>query len=115
TWFLPRIVGQKRALALMLTADQAPAEELQRMGLVYRVFEDSAFADEVAAMAKRFAKGPVATYQLIKEAARASFDNDLPTQLAAERDAQRRAGASHDFHEGVAAFKEKRTPKFEGR
>jgi 2-(1,2-epoxy-1,2-dihydrophenyl)acetyl-CoA isomerase len=115
TWFLPRIVGQKRALALMLTADQVPAEELQRMGLVYRVFDDASFASEVTAMAKRFAAGPGATYKLIKEAARASLDNDLPAQLAAERDAQRRAGASHDFHEGVAAFKEKRAPKFEGR
>ena len=48
TWSLPRIVGAKRALALMLTADQIPADELQRMGLVYKVFDDAAFADEVA-------------------------------------------------------------------
>jgi 2-(1,2-epoxy-1,2-dihydrophenyl)acetyl-CoA isomerase len=115
TWFLPRIVGQKRALALMLTADQVPSDELQRMGLVYRVFEDAAFAAETAGLAARLAAGPGATYQLIKEAARASVGNDLAAQLAVERDAQRKAGDSYDFYEGVLAFKEKRAPRFEGR
>jgi 2-(1,2-epoxy-1,2-dihydrophenyl)acetyl-CoA isomerase len=115
TWFLPRIVGQKRALALMLTADQVPADELQRMGLVYRVLEDAAFTSELASFAARIAAGPSATYRLIKEAARASLDNDLPAQLDVERDAQRKAGASQDFHEGISAFKEKRPPRFQGR
>ena len=115
TWFLPRIVGQKRALALMLTADQVPADELQRIGLVYKVFDDVRFASEVETLTKRLASGPAATFRLIKEAARASLYNDLPAQLAVERDAQRKAGASRDFQEGVAAFKEKRPPRFEGR
>jgi 2-(1,2-epoxy-1,2-dihydrophenyl)acetyl-CoA isomerase len=114
TWFLPRILGQKRALALMLTADQVPAGELERMGLVYKVFDDAAFASESSAFAARLAAGPAGTYKLIKETARLSLGNDLATQLDAERDAQRKAGDSRDFHEGVAAFKEKRAPRFEG-
>ena len=115
TWSLPRIVGAKRALALMLTADQVPAEELQRMGLVYKVFDDAVFADEVAKYARRFAAGPTATYRLIKEAARVSERNDLKTQLALEANLQRKAGASEDATEGVTAFREKRAPRYKGR
>ena len=57
-WILPRLVGPKLALALMLTADPIPAEEAQRLGLVYKVFEDSSFADDVASLAARIAAGP---------------------------------------------------------
>src|SRR3954469_3307543 len=115
TWSLPRIVGAKRALALMLTADQIPADELQRMGLVYKVFDDASFRDEVVAYARRFASGPSATYRLIKEAARVSEANDLKTQLALEANLQRKAGATRDATEGVTAFKEKRAPRYLGR
>jgi 2-(1,2-epoxy-1,2-dihydrophenyl)acetyl-CoA isomerase len=58
TWILPRLVGPRRALALMLTADPVPAEEAQRMGLVYRVFDDSTFAEDTAALRRRMADGP---------------------------------------------------------
>jgi 2-(1,2-epoxy-1,2-dihydrophenyl)acetyl-CoA isomerase len=115
TWSLPRIVGAKRALALMLTADQIAAADLHQMGLVYKVFDDAVFAGEVAAMARRFAIGPAMTYRLIKEAARASEGNDLKTQLALEANLQRKAGASEDATEGVTAFREKRAPQYKGR
>jgi 2-(1,2-epoxy-1,2-dihydrophenyl)acetyl-CoA isomerase len=115
TWSLPRIVGAKRALALMLTADQIPASELLTMGLVYKVFDDAAFKDEVAALARRFAGGPAMTYGLIKQAVRVSEQNDLKTQLALEADLQRKAGASEDAREGVTAFREKRAPRYKGR
>ena len=115
TWFLPRILGPKLALALMLTADNISADDLLRMGLAYKVYDDAAFAAEVAALAQRFAAGPAMAYRLMKEAARVSERNDLKTQLALERAMQAKAGASEDATEGVAAFREKRAARFKGR
>lgn len=115
TWSLPRIIGTKRALALMLTADRVPAADLHDMGLVYKVFDDSVFNDEVMALARHFASGPAMTYRLIKDALRVSEDNDLKTQLALEANLQRKAGASEDAREGVTAFREKREPRYKGR
>jgi 2-(1,2-epoxy-1,2-dihydrophenyl)acetyl-CoA isomerase len=115
TWLLPRLVGPRRALALMLTAEPVPAEEALRMGLVYKVYEDADFASEVAAFAEKLAKGPGLAYRLIREAVFASDGNDLEAQLALEAALQQKAGASRDFQEGVAAFLEKRPPRFEGR
>jgi 2-(1,2-epoxy-1,2-dihydrophenyl)acetyl-CoA isomerase len=115
TWFLPRIVGPKLALALMLTADQVPADELHRMGIVYEVYPDMEFVAETMALARRLAAGPPQTFRLIKEAIRGSAENDLASQLDLERDLQRVAGASRDSAEGIAAFREKRAAKFEGR
>src|SRR4051812_47245287 len=56
-WILPRLVGPKRALALMLTAEPIPAEEAMQMGLVFKVFEDSTFRDDVASFAAGIAQG----------------------------------------------------------
>jgi len=115
TWILPRLVGPKRALALMLTADPIPADEAERLGLVYKVFDDDAFRTETAALAARLAQGPALAYRLTKRAVRESLDNGLDAQLDLEAALQREAGFSDDFAEGVAAFREKRPPRFSGR
>ncbi len=115
TWLLPRLIGPKRALALMLTAEPVPAEEALRLGLVYKVYDDASFAAEVAAFAARLADGPGLAFRFMREAVHASAGNDLDTQLMLEAALQQKAGASRDFAEGVTAFLEKRTPKFQGR
>jgi 2-(1,2-epoxy-1,2-dihydrophenyl)acetyl-CoA isomerase len=115
TWILPRLVGPKQALALMLSAEPIPAEEAQRLGLVYRVFDDASFAGDVKAFATKLAQGPGLAYRLTKQAVAESLSNDLQAQLALEARLQREAGFSRDFAEGIAAFREKRAPTFQGR
>jgi 2-(1,2-epoxy-1,2-dihydrophenyl)acetyl-CoA isomerase len=115
TWLLPRLVGLKRAIAMSLTAEQIPAEECQRLGIAWKVFDDATFRDDVAKSAAMLAMGPTLAYRLMKRALNASYENDLDAQLDLERDCQREAGRSRDFREGVKAFHEKRFPRFEGK
>lgn len=115
TWILPRLVGPRRALAMMLLAEPVPAEAAFAMGLVTHLFDDADFATGVAALAARLAAGPALAYRLTKQAVAASLMNDLTAQLALERDLQRQAGFSDDFLEGIAAFRAKRPPDFKGR
>jgi 2-(1,2-epoxy-1,2-dihydrophenyl)acetyl-CoA isomerase len=115
TWILPRLVGPKQALALMLSAEAISAEDAQRMGLVYKVFDDASFAVDVAAFAGSLAAGPGLAYRLTKQAVAQSLANDLEAQLDLEARLQAEAGSSDDFMEGVAAFREKRAPRFAGR
>jgi 2-(1,2-epoxy-1,2-dihydrophenyl)acetyl-CoA isomerase len=115
TWLLPRLVGPKRALALMLTADRIPAEEAERLGIVYKVFDDASFAADAAALAARLAAGPALAYRLMKRAVAEGLESSFDAQLAVEAELQHKAGLSADFAEGIRAFIEKRAPKFEGR
>ena len=112
TWLLPRLVGLKRALAMMMTGEAIDAEAALRLGLVHRVYDDAVFADEVQAFAVSLGRGPALALRLTKQALRASFSNDLATQLMLEANLQCQAGRSPDFAEGVAAFREKRPPRF---
>ena len=115
TYFLPHTVGDARARALAMLGTSVPAEEAERMGLVWQVFDDASLMDDARKMAARLASGPTLSYAAIKNAMNRAATNSLDEQLDLERDAQRQLGQSADFKEGVAAFLAKRPANFTGR
>ncbi|WP_046864410.1 enoyl-CoA hydratase/isomerase family protein [Microvirga massiliensis] len=115
SWFLPRIVGLRKAKEIALLADPFDAAEAHRLGLVNRVVPVDAFEREGMALAARLAAGPTAAYGRIKALLHGSFDASLSDQLEAERQDFNDSASSGDFAEGVAAFVEKRAARFEGR
>jgi 2-(1,2-epoxy-1,2-dihydrophenyl)acetyl-CoA isomerase len=115
SYFLPRLAGTQRAMALAMTGDRLPAEEAERWGLIWKCVDDAQLKKESEKLSQELASGPTRSLGLIKKAMYSSANNDLSTQLDLERDLQREIGKGGDYREGVAAFLEKRKPNFTGR
>lgn len=113
TWLLTKAVGRVRAMEMMLLAEKIPAEQAFDWGLITRVAEDDAVEDAAFEIAARLAQGPSQSYSLIRKAAWSAADSDFQTALSTERRLQKAAGETRDFAEGLAAFKEKRPPRFQ--
>jgi len=115
TWFLPRMVGMQKAAALAFFGDKLSAKDAVEMGLIYRAVQDDAFAGELEKLEDRLAAMPTRGIGLTKKAFNASWSQPLSEHLTFERDLQMEASQTDDYHEGVSAFLQKRSPNFTGQ
>ena len=115
TWFLPRMVGDVRARALILLAERITAHEAWDYGLLWKVYPDDQLMKEARAIAQRLARAPTLALQAAKQALVASDRNGLADQLEMEAQLQRQLVKTEDHREGVQAFLEKRPSVFKGR
>jgi 2-(1,2-epoxy-1,2-dihydrophenyl)acetyl-CoA isomerase len=115
TWFLPRLVGNARALGLTLLGDKLSATQAESWGLIWRAVDDELLMATARGLAQQLAAGPTRGFARTKQAIYASWGTDLAGQLDLERDYQRELGTSADYREGVAAFIAKRAAAFTGR
>ena len=114
TYFLPRLAGWQKAAALMMLGDKIPADEAERIGMIYKVFPDESFLNDAEQIAITLAQMPTKGLALTKLALNNSLINNYEDQLHDEELIQERAAKTSDFKEGVAAFLEKRKPSFKG-
>lgn len=112
TWYLPRMLGERRALELLLLSDGFDAEHAQALGLVNFVFPDAEFEAETARLVERLRAGAAGSFGAIKRLVRQAHDNKLAEQLDAERREIVEAARGMEFGEGVRAFGERRAPSF---
>ena len=115
SYHLPRLVGQAKALEMMLLASPVDAEESLRIGMVSEVVPDAELADRAATLASRLASGATAAYGLIKQAVRFSATHELDAALDNEAANMAVAGATEDHANAVAAFIKKEKATFSGR
>lgn len=112
TWFLPRVIGLRRAVELSLTNRALSAQEACEWGLVTKVVADAAVTQEAETLAMQLATGPTKSYGVSKRLLRDAIGASLHDQLEREEAELLSAGRRHDALEGVAAFAEKREAKF---
>lgn len=114
THTLPRLIGWQKASAIMMLGDKIPAQEAERIGMIYKVFPDDNFSEEAFKIAVQLAKMPTKALAYTKQALNLSVDNSFEEQLLDEDILQQRASQTYDYKEGVQSFIEKRVADFKG-
>ena len=115
TYYLPRIVGLRRAMELALTNRAITSREAEAMGIVTRVVPDSDVMAEAAKLATELAAGATTALGGVKRLLYASTNNSLSEQMELETELIAECARTADAQEGMAAFLGKRAPKFSGR
>ena len=113
TYFLPRLVGYKKTMELIMLPDRFDAETARQHGLVNWVVPGDKLAEETARIAQRLAAGPTHAYAQAKRLVNQSLD-PMAAQMEQELQAFSRCARGADLKEGVSAFVEKRKPVFKG-
>ena len=114
-YYLPRIVGVAKALELFWSGEAVDAEEALRIGLVNRVFDDERLAEETQAFASKLARGAPLAVKLVKRILYRGLETDLRGALDLVASNMPLVRMSEDHQEAIAAFREKREPKFSGK
>jgi 2-(1,2-epoxy-1,2-dihydrophenyl)acetyl-CoA isomerase len=114
TFFLPRLIGTQRALALMMLGDKVNAMDAQQMGMIYKVTTPEKLMEDALAIAHKLASMPTMALAYTKQLIYMSATNNLEKQLDAEGELQVKSAATYDYNEGVSAFLEKRPAVFKG-
>ena len=115
TWLLPRLVGRAQAMGLAMLGDKLPAEDAERLGLIWKCVDDPVFDSEVRTVAQRIVAMPTRALAATRAAIDAAQQLDFAAALSHEASVQTELGAAHDYLEGVAAFMAKRSPVFSDR
>ncbi|MDX2274949.1 MAG: enoyl-CoA hydratase/isomerase [Hyphomonadaceae bacterium] len=114
TYLLPRMLTRVQAMEMMLLGEKLPAAKALQWGLINRCVADGEVISTAMALASELARGPTKALAITRKLAWDALDNQWSAQLNAERWAQREAGRTSDFAEGVTAFLQKRPAQFRG-
>ena len=115
TYFLPRLIGSQKALALMMTGDKVSAKEAEQMNMIFKAVPADSYETFTTDFVTQIANMPTKALALTKKAVQLSWFQSLDEQLDTELNLQVEAGNTADFNEGVQAFLEKRKPNFTGK
>ena len=114
SYILPRLIGWQKASALMMLGEKVSAADAERMGMIYKIFNDDVFFENANNIARFLAEMPTKGLAFTKQALNISFSGNFEEQLHDEDILQQKAAVTKDYQEGVNAFMEKRKPVFRG-